>query len=242
MVHACGAKAVKRGFDRYRKQRYLCKGCNAIFGEPKLKIYRGVLKEKSLIASIDLIERGYSNRAVARLLHLQPKTARRYREIILAAPNLNIAAPMCQCGKPAQHKGWCPWRVSQSPAKYLWYQRCAEQSAKTRAIRLASVTERCLDPLLVWPYLRDLSHPEFRLLRLVNDSVPRTLPEHVRADVCQEILTAVISGEISDHDVPAYVPTFTKRVWSQQSNRFRERSLDSLVTTSGRRLVEVIAG
>lgn len=81
-----------------------------------------------------------------------------------------------------------------------------------------------------------------QLLRNVNDVIPRTLPEQVRADVGQELLLAVLDGQISVYDVAAYVQPITRRIWAQQQSRFSEISLESMLGESGRRLEETLVG
>lgn len=233
----CHGPMYRYGFASTGAARWRCRPCNITYCGTRTtrSVARGgwrIGDRREQIARC--LRNGLSIRKTQQIVKAHSETILRVKRSLGIIP-----AVYCGCGRVNNHAGWCAFKVAESPARQLYYQLCAERSALT----LARVIERkAAEPLLVWPYLRDLSNPEFRLLRLVNDSVSRTLPEHVRADVCQEILMAVISGEISDRDVPVYVPTFTKRIWSQQSNRFRERSLDSLVTTSGRRLVEVIAG
>lgn len=49
------------------------------------------------------------------------------------------------------------------------------------------------------------------LVMVVNAAVPKGWPEHVRADVCQDIIVAILSGEISRDQVHDHVKKFINR-------------------------------
>lgn len=46
----------------------------------------------------------------------------------------------------------------------------------------------------VWPYLSNWPNGDADLLKTIAEIVPRTLPEHIRADVCQEAAVAILEG------------------------------------------------
>lgn len=55
---------------------------------------------------------GKSVRVVARAFHCTKCTALRYRA--MATAQNGGALPLCSCGRPAGHKGWCHDRVQRS--------------------------------------------------------------------------------------------------------------------------------
>jgi hypothetical protein len=95
---------------------------------------------------------------------------------------------------------------------------------------------------LVWPYVKDLDAADNHLLRTVNTILPRNLPEQIRADVGQDLLLAVLDGQINEKEIPLYVAPFIKRIWAQQQSRFKEVSLEALVGSSERRLEDMLIG
>ena len=70
-------------------------------------------------------------------------------------------------------------------------------------------------PALIYPYLaQETSTADIELLDLINSSVPRKLPATIRADVCQELALALLSGEISVAEIPSWL---TKTIAKQFS-------------------------
>lgn len=48
----------------------------------------------------------------------------------------------------------------------------------------------------VWPYLQGDYGDAAALLRAVNDAIPRTVPEHMRADICQDAVVAILDCSV----------------------------------------------
>ena len=65
------------------------------------------------------------------------------------------------------------------------------------------------------------------LLILVNGLVPRGLPEQLRGDVCQEIILAVLSGELKQVDIPAEMQRFIRGQRKAQESSYMAISLDA---------------
>jgi hypothetical protein len=61
---------------------------------------------------------------------------------------------------------------------------------------------RLADPQLQYPYIRQVRGEHADLLQ-VNSLVPRGLPDHVRADVCQEIMLALWMKKITLEELRA---------------------------------------
>lgn len=51
------------------------------------------------------------------------------------------------------------------------------------------------------------------LIEAVNAAVPRTLPEHVRSDLCQDLILAVLEGEIPLEGIQHQVKPYLTRVY-----------------------------
>lgn len=64
---------------------------------------------------------------------------------------------------------------------------------------------------LFYPYMiHDIGEPTegHELVKLVNSVVPHTLPEQWRADVCQELIVGILSGEVSRGAIHDHVAKF----------------------------------
>lgn len=165
---------------------------------------------------------------------ISSQTARKYRRIALQDKRV-----LCACGRVSGHQGWCEWRVSLSPARQAYYAKCAAQSA----IRLAQVRPRLEPVLTTWPFVRSFDNDDYALLKAVNELVPRSIPEHVRADVCQDILMDIVSGEIALEAVPRRIKEYAKKAYSFMPSKFGPKSLDSFIFgDEGRTLADVLEG
>lgn len=242
----CRSKMKRWAFTASGTQRWRCVSCYTTCSSSSGRGYRkgtiswlnssdgrAILKAEKFQEAKSLYLQGFSIRKVVQRVGLSPVTAHRYRNLALTDSTV-----LCVCGKLSGHKGWCDWRISQSPSRQSYLAICAAQSSATRLARISRVREV---PLICWPYLRNLDHPEYRLIRLVNDALPRSLPDHIRADVGQEILAEVIAGSLSENDLGTYAKLFIKRIWNQQQSRFREISLDAFIGNQDRKLEELIA-
>lgn len=63
------------------------------------------------------------------------------------------------------------------------------------------------------------------LLKIVNDAVPRSVPEVVRADVCQDLILNVLAGEIPIAELGDNLESAIKRAWTDLRGRWGTRSL-----------------
>jgi hypothetical protein len=77
----------------------------------------------------------------------------------------------------------------------------------------------------VWPYLQGDYSDTDAMLRVVNDAIPRTVPEHMRADICQDALVAILECEIEQTAVT--LKPFIAKWFQQNSIGYRPLSLDA---------------
>lgn len=52
------------------------------------------------------------------------------------------------------------------------------------------------EPLLAYPYIAK-QRPEYADLLAINEIIPKAIPENMRADMCQEIMVAILEGRTS---------------------------------------------
>ena len=95
---------------------------------------------------------------------------------------------------------------------------------------------------LYWPYMTT-NDPRYEgVIRKVNEAVPRSMDDAVRADVCQDILVSVLTGEIHESDIQRAVKLHVSRHYKLFPVRdYNTRSLDSVVPGTERKLIDTIS-
>lgn len=237
----CQKPMRKFGFTAgQRIPRWRCRECKVtiqVFWSPRrlsgFDDGKQVRKLELFTKAARLYQDGSSLRGVIAELGLSFHTACRYRKLALANHVV-----LCACGKSAGHKEWCEWRINKSPARQSYLVRCASMSAAS----LARIRPTQPPMLTTWPYVRSFDNDDYALMKYVNEIVPRALPEHVRADVCQDILVDVVSGEISADQLKNKMKEYVRRAYKFMPSKFGAVSLDAFIygeegATFGERLI-----
>lgn len=90
------------------------------------------------------------------------------------------------------------------------------------------------------PFVQRVVQPEELLLK-ISSLLPMSLPAHIRDDVRQEIVLAVLTGEIRYREIGSKVREFISRVFKLHPARFGPVSLDAIVPgTDNLRLIDTI--
>lgn len=83
---------------------------------------------------------------------------------------------------------------------------------------------------LVYPFLiHDGGRPEHDLLKRVNAAVSRSFPPHMRADICQDIIVGILSGEFDAQDLALPAKEMTKRMFKMFPTKWGDLSLDAVI-------------
>lgn len=81
-----------------------------------------------------------------------------------------------------------------------------------------------------YPYIaHDPKKEGFDLVSKVNKAVPRGLPEEIRADICQDIICAILSGQMTEADLQGSVKDFVAQGRKMFVNKWDFLSLDAEV-------------
>lgn len=181
----------------------------------------------------------------AQTLFLNAKSIRQVAAIVGIARNTaegirrrmpNYRNILCACGKPALHRGWCAVRFQQSPKRQEFMQSKGWYGATPPWVRkLAKTHPSVPDISEFYPYSR-----EDVLIRLVSDAMPDWIQNDTKADVSQDLLLALVSGEIKSDELHKHVPIYLLRHRRRFGQKRFMLSLDS-ETPDGRSLHELVA-
>jgi len=176
--------------------------------------------QKEKISQIyDFFRAGEGIIPVSRLVGVAKRTAQSYRKrLILSEPKL-----LCPCGKPLGHTEWCSFRFAKSPARQKFIYETWPLTRPIREKKPKIPIEKSF-PFLRWPFLisgRDL--PSY--VKQINDVIPKTLPEYIRADVCQEMALAILEGQITEEEIPANAREYIKQIYKRYSEKWGTLSL-----------------
>lgn len=136
----------------------------------------------------------------------------------------------------AGHTGHAWWRTYKPRDRLT-----PEERAKREAERLRPrATE------LMWPYIAhdpkktDVGGTD--IVALVNSIVSKNIPEENRADICQDLILAVLEGKYSVDDIRDNPKKYISAVRDTSPWKYEWVSMDAPLFGDGRALHEVIAG
>lgn len=101
-------------------------------------------------------------------------------------------------------------------------------------------------PLLLYPFLPAESkrrpRPEHEMLKAVSAAVPHNIPHDRRADICQELVLALLTGDIEISDLPTAVWKMFHKVYKLHPTIHGPISLDAPIPgTDDLRLIDCIS-
>lgn len=99
--------------------------------------------------------------------------------------------------------------VSRDPYRFGWWRKAPEKAKKKWRMPEARSHE------VPYPFVRNAQTKEHELLMAVHKMIPRGVSHHIRGDLCQDMLVAVLSGELKLENVPDHIAAFRK-----QANKF----------------------
>lgn len=117
-----------------------------------------------------------------------------------------------------------PWRTTE------WYR--LKRGTRPRSPRLVRPK---LPPMMeFWPYVSSQPTEDHDLLLAVDGLVPRGLNEQVRADICQDMIVSILSGEITLDSLRDSKPEYLKRVFKGTPSKYGHLSLETTVFSDGK--------
>lgn len=100
---------------------------------------------------------------------------------------------------------------------------------RPRPLRLVDTAPRAL----FYPYLIHKpkeSGGEWDMLVAINSAVPRGLPDHIRADVCQDICVAILAGEMTIDDLKEEMRGYIRKVTKMHPLKYGDVSWDAVIS------------
>jgi hypothetical protein len=176
---------------------------------------------------VEHLRMGLSHRAISAQIGINRKTVQRYEK--LNGPFV------CPCGRQRTHRGWCSERIKRSPVRAAFLKQWFEQSvaAGTRA-RGAQRPKIIIDLGIVksnWPYLSGAPTDGGGLIDAVNEIVPRYFPDFKRADICQDLLLAILEGTATIETLRDGSADAIKKYNKLYPSKFGPMSLDVSLTS-----------
>lgn len=81
----------------------------------------------------------------------------------------------------------------------------------------------------------------FDMMVLVNSAVPKSLPPHIRADICQDLIVGLLSGEITADEIKGSVKSYSKKVFEMHPLKYGHLSFDAeMFEDGGKTLYDVV--
>lgn len=78
-----------------------------------------------------------------------------------------------------------------------------------------------------WPFITGQPAEEHKVLLAVDAVISRTLPREIRADVCQDLVVAILMGDVKIENLMDIAPQFIRSAYKQYPKMFGPKSLDT---------------
>jgi hypothetical protein len=94
----------------------------------------------------------------------------------------------------------------------------------------------------LYPYISGSPTSEHDMLMAVDAIVPKGLPNSVRCDVCQDMIVAVLSGEVTVENLRGDLKKYMGQFWKMFPDKYGHISLDAVVRgTDDFKLIDTIS-
>ncbi len=94
-----------------------------------------------------------------------------------------------------------------------------------------------------YPFYTETPDEEHDLLEWAHHLVPRSIPDNWRADICQDLIVALLMGEVTKDNAELAVPKYIKKVFKEFPSKYGPLSLDAEFSPNDdRTLMDKLAG
>lgn len=96
----------------------------------------------------------------------------------------------------------------------------------------------------VWPFLSDERKQDDSadMLSLIDAAVPKGIPQSTREDLCQDLVVAILSGELDLKNINDVMEPFIKGAFKQSPTKYGNLSLERPLTADGFTLQDILGG
>lgn len=153
----------------------------------------------------ELLLLGHSQSIVARATGVHERSVRTRRAELVAN---GAVFPQCECGRSVSHRGSCSFKTAKYRAPV------ARNPVRRVTLRTADswgVHNRRISQIKVPPpncSARDL-------IAFVERAIPPKMHPHIREDLVQDVLVAIIAGDLDTHSLGGSLPAFIRRIYEQ---------------------------
>jgi hypothetical protein len=105
-----------------------------------------------------------------------------------------------------------PWRTKE------WYK--AHRPKRKPAARVVPLSE-------FWPYIGSNANDDHDLLIAVDRVIPRHVPEQMRADICQDVLVSILTGDITLDNLRDGWSSYMRKAYKTSPSKYGHLSLDA---------------
>lgn len=145
---------------------------------------------------------------------------------VLQSPSVLNRAPML--------KDYIHWVVEQTPNAFvfnldpipemnIWSTRAWRRPQRKRVAPLAEC----------YPYITTAPTEDHDLLLSVERLIPKTLPHEIRGDVCQDMIVAVLTGEVTLDNLRDAPAKYMRQFFKQMPSKYGPLSLDAELDFEG---------
>jgi hypothetical protein len=141
-------------------------------------------------------------------------------------------------------KTYCDWLLAQtsSHSKFL-LERISETAFRTRrdwrrVSRPRRIRKEVDGITEFYPYLRERQElKDYLMLSAVHHAVSKSLPEDIRADICQDLIVSILAGEVSVDNCRDKIPEHLRSHRQMYGDRWRTISLETPLGGDDRRTI-----
>ena len=228
---------LKPGIEKHLQPLMLYRGCQSM-GRIKMMWNFLQLMHLSGVPSASEALKLFQNPATSQLLGpASPRLSLNSLSSFLSRAHDHLKIASLVPGLPDYLKQQIEFRkfnlikVSEACPNSRWdFRRQAGQEMQRNAVLTRSMERLRAAPAsgLFYPYMiYDVQNDQQELVAFVNEIVPRHLTPDLRADVCQEMLLALLTGEIGRHDAHSKRGIIIKRVLSMNGISDNALSIDA---------------
>lgn len=168
----------------------------------------------------ELLLSGYTQSLVARMTGVDPKSVATRRAELKRS---GAVFPECACGRSVSHTGTCAHRVKRQREQP---DVTFERGRVTRVTQYDSIAWDSHHRRIGKLDVPQSNCSPIEMVDFVNQVVPKSFNPHIRDDLCQDILVAIVAGELKLENIGGALQKFTRDLYRLFPTLEAPKSLD----------------